>query len=470
MPRIVTGSHPSEADLLNLAAGREAEGMEACRKHLEEGCRLCDVRLSELAELVETVRDEVAFNAILEGDNLPAIPEFGRTLPFLKPVPQLEEIYRLAQNADPLAEGLLAAARESDEALDTSLRALYGNPSRGFALLYACQKANALIPQDPLRALELARSVYEEAKTLMDANTEARLTTPAPRETVQAEAKLLESQAQNMLACSIEARLAANEARELFRAGGDVGFGLALADYYEGSAASFSNDYVAGERLLKKALKVFAEFGQDNLMGRAEAALATLYFKRGDEARALPYFDHAIELFDPVEDVRFLTASLINRSTALSRLGRLDEARASYARALHLARKLRSEAHIVAIRSGLAQIDMHRGEYVRALRAFQELSRDEKAAGWPQQAFFSDLFAAECLGRLGRDAEMAEIVLTLRSERKHNPFAPSPAMEELFACLEKGILDADLVAHVRSFLQDEANGVQKSYRPLRLAS
>ncbi len=470
MPRIVSASHPSEADLLNLAAGREAEGLEACRKHLEEGCRLCDVRLAELAELVETVREEEAFNAILEGDELPAIPEFGRTLPFHKPVPQLDEIYRLAQKADPLAEGLVAAARESDEKLDAALRALWGNPSRGFALLYACQKGNALVAQDPLRALELARSVFEEAKSLMDANTEVRLTTPAPRETVQAEAKLLESQAQNMLAYPMESRFAANEARELFRAGGDVGFGMALADYYEGSAASFAKDYMAGERLLKKALKVFAEFGQDSLMGRAEAALATLYFKRGDEARALPYFDHAIDLFDPVEDARFLAASLINRATALSRLGRLDEARASYARALNLARKLQTVAHVAAIRSGLAQIDMHRGDYARALRAFQELSRDEKAAGWLEQAFFSDLFAAECLGRLGRDEEMENIVLTLRSERKLTPFGPSPAVEELFACLEQGILDADLVAHVRSFLQDEANGVQKAYQPLRLAS
>lgn len=471
MPRIVTASHPSEADLLNLAAGRPGEGLEECRRHLEAGCRLCDVRLSELAELVDSVREEVAFDEILEGKNLPALPEFGgNTLAFQPRVPQLDEIYRLAESAEGLAEELLAAARESDEKLDVALRALYGSPARGFALLYACQKGNALVVQDPLRALELARSVFEEAKSLMDANTEVRLTTPAPRECVQAEAKLLESQAQNQLGYAMEARVAAAESREFFRAAGDMGFGLALADYYEGSAAGFAKDYVAGERLLKRALKVFAEFGQDNLMGRAEAALGTLYLHRGDENRALPYFDHAIELFDPVEDVRFLTASLVNRAMAFSRLGRLDEARASYARALNFARKLRSEAHIVAIRSGLAQIDMHRAEYARALRGFQELSRGERNAGWTEQAFFADLYAAECLGRLGRDEEMAEAVISLRVERKAHPFASSPALEELFACLDQGAIDADLVAHVRSFLEDEANGVQREYRPLRLAS
>ncbi len=471
MPRLVTASHPSEADLLNLAAGREAEGLDACRRHLDDGCRLCEVRLKELAELVEAVREEEAFNELLDSDELPAIPEFGgKTVAFRKPAPQLDEIYQQAAAAEGLAEGVLSAAHESEGRLDETLRALYGNPSRGFALLYACQKGSAMVPQDPLRALELSRRVYDEAASLMDANLDVRIATPAPREVVQAEAKLLESQAQNMLGYALEARVAAVAARELFAAGGDVGFGKALADYYEGSAATFGKDYVAGERLLKKALRTFSEFGQENLMARAETALATLYLHRGDESRALSFLDHAIGLFDPAEDERFLTVALIHRALALSRLGRLEEGRTTYAKALSHARRLQSQAHVVAIRSGLAQIDIQRREYSRALRAFQDLAADERAAGWTQQAFFSDLYAAECLGRLGRDEEMADAILALRSGRKLNPFAPSPAMEELFSCLDQGALDADLVAHVRTYLQDEANGVQREYRPLRLAS
>ncbi len=471
MPRLVSASHPSEADLLNLAAGREAEGLDECRKHLSEGCRLCDVRLRELGELVEAVREEEAFDAILEGDDLPAIPDFGgKTVAFQPRVPKLDEIYRSASAADGLAEEIVAAARESDDALDAALRALYGNPSRGFALLYACQKANALVPQDPLRALELSRRVYDEAQSLMDANLDTRLATPAPRETVQAEAKLLESQAQNMLGYPLEARVAATDAREKFRAAGDPGFSLALADYYEGSAASFAKDYVAGERLLKKALKVFAEFGQDSLMGRAESALGLLYVQRGDEKRALPYLDHAIELLDPVEDARPLTATLNNRGISLSRLGRFDEAKASFARALGMARKLGSRAHLTQIRVGLAQIDMMRGEFTRALKSYEEIARDERALGWAAQAFISDLFVAECLGRLGREDEMFEMVLVLRGQRSESPFRQSAAIEELFSCLDQGAVDADLVAHVRAYLEDEANGVQREYCPLRLAS
>lgn len=471
MPRLVSASHPSEADLLNLAAGREAEGLDACRKHLSEGCRLCDVRLRELGELVEAVREEEAFDEILEGKDLPAIPEFGgKTVSFHPRVPKLDEIYRCAAAAEGLAEEIVAAARAGDAPLDETLRALYGNPSRGFALLYSCQKGSPLVTQDPLRALELSRRVFDDALSLMDANLDTRLATPAPREIVQAEAKLLESQAQNMLGYAMEARVAATEARENFRAAGDLGFGLALADYYEGSAASFAKDYVAGERLLKKALKVFAEFGQDSLLGRAEAALGTLFLQRGDETRALPYLDHAIEVLDPVEEMRPLTMALNNRGIALSRIGRFDEAKSSFAKALSLARRLDSSAHLLTIRSGLAQIDILRGQYERALKAYTAIADDERAAGWTVPAFISDLYIAECLGRLRREEKMAEVILSLRSERKEHPFAASPALDELFACLDQGAIDADLVAHVRSYLEDEANGAQREYRPLRLAS
>jgi tetratricopeptide (TPR) repeat protein len=471
MPRLVSASHPSEADLLNLAAGREAEGLEACRRHLDEGCRLCDVRIRELGELVEAVREEEAFDAILEGDDLPAVPDFGgNTFAFKKPAPQLEEIYRQAAAAEGLAEGIIAAARAGDAELDESLRALYGNPSRGFALLYSCQKGSTLMGYDPNRCLELSRRVFEEARSLMDANLDTRLATPAPREIVQAEAKLLESLSMVQLGFPRESAVAAASARDLFRAGGDLGFGQALADYHEGQAASFAREFATSERLLKKSLKVFAEFGQDHLMARAEAALGTLYLLRGDETRALPYLDHAIEGLDQEEDGKQLASALNNRAQALLRMGRFEESRSSFARALNLARRLDARAVIQNVRNGLAELDFARGNYDRALRAFSDLARDARAADWKMEQLFAELFVAECLGRLGQDEEMAEAIIAIRIERKANPFAPSPAMEELFECLDRGILDADLVAHVRSFLQDEANGVQRAYQPLRLAS
>ena len=84
-------------------------------------------------------------------------------------------------------------------------------------------------------------------------------------------------------------------ARELFENAGDTGFGQALSDYYEGSGRRFREGLCGAERLLKKALKIFAEFGQDHLIGRAGAALGTVFHQRGDDERALPYFEQAVD-------------------------------------------------------------------------------------------------------------------------------------------------------------------------------
>ena len=84
------------------------------------------------------------------------------------------------------------------------------------------------------------------------------------------------------------------------------------------------------------------------------------------------------------------------------------------------------------------------------------------------EQLFAELYVAECLGRLGRDEKMADTIIALRVERKANPFAPSPAMEELFACLDRGILDVDLVAHVRSYLAGRGQRRSARLPPLRL--
>jgi hypothetical protein len=116
----------------------------------------------------------------------------------------------------------------------------------------------------------------------------------------------------------------------------------------------------------------------------------------------------------------------------------------------------------------LADLDFRRGQYARALRAFVDLSREAGEVGAPSQALFARLYVAECHARLGSYGPMATEIEALRRERQANRFAPSPALGELFVCLDQGTIDADLVAHVREYLQDEENGVERTYRPLRL--
>jgi tetratricopeptide (TPR) repeat protein len=411
-------------------------------------------------------RDD-AFDALLDGEPPPEAPRegYGRTLPFVKARVPLEDIYRLSQDAEKPAEFILKAARSGADELAAALRALDGKPHRGFALLYAAQKAGPLVAEDPRNALALARAIHDEASTLPEANRETRATTPAPRQAVQAEARLLESQALNMMGDTDAAQEAVTSARPLFAESGDLGFGAALCDYHEGEALNFAREYDRAEELIRRAVRVFEEFGQDHLLAKAEAAVGTILENRGDHVGALPYFDRAIALFDPDRDVRALTATLTNRASTLAQASRFDEARASYARAMNLALRNGSAAQLRYIRTGLAELDFLRGQYARALRAFREIAAEAAENGSSTDVLFNRLYVAECLGRTGQTSAMVSEIEAIRAARRKSPFAPSPALGELFVCLDQGTVDADLIAHVREYLED---GSDRPYMPLRL--
>jgi tetratricopeptide (TPR) repeat protein len=285
---------------------------------------------------------------------------------------------------------------------------------------------------------------------------------------VQAEAALLESQAFLQKGEAAGAREVLPSARTLFRESGDLGFGAALCDYYEGAAASFQRDYAFAEKLLKRALAVFTEFGQDNLIGRASAALGTLLVNRGDFERSLPHFTLALDTLDVALEPQRVTMALNNRATAFLRLSRFDEARAGFARALTLARRHEYGSHLFFIRVGLAELDFCRRQYQRALRGFSAIIRESNPLASERLLILARLFAAECLARLGNLGSMCREIDSLRRNRQESPFGPSPALGELFMCLDQGMIDADLIAHVREYLQDEENGVKRTYRPLRL--
>src|SRR5450830_523344 len=343
---IVTAEHPSETDLLDLAAGREAgDATAAAKKHVDAGCRLCARRLGDLSHLVSAVKEESAFNAILESEAVPELPRqaMGRTLPFVnakaKSRTSVEDIYRLSQAAEKPAELIVDAARAGADELAAAMRSLDGTPYRGFALLYAAQKAFSLVPEDPNKALALAKLLSDEAESLAPANSRERISAPAPRQAVQAEAALLESQALLQKGEAAKARGVLPTTRTLFRESGDLGFGAALCDYYEGAAIGFERDYAAAERFLKRALGVFTEFGQDHLVGRAEAALGSMLAQRGDFARALPHFDRALETLEAAAEPQRVSMTLNNKATTLMREDRFDEARATFAKALNLARR-----------------------------------------------------------------------------------------------------------------------------------
>jgi tetratricopeptide (TPR) repeat protein len=455
-------SHPDEAALLRHAAadGRRGEAA-ATRKHLDS-CAACRGRFATTRRMHAGL---VAVGAAEKRRARKPAPD-GRVAGFRQAVGQL---FVLSREAAQAGEKILTSARSGPDELAAALRALDGKPYRGFALLYAAQKAGPLVAVDPRKALALAKAIQAEAASLAEASRDARATTPAPRQAVQAEAHLLESQALVMMGEAVAAREAVAASRPLFAEAGDLGFGAALCDYFEGEAATFGRDYAAAEELIRNALKTFEEFGQDHFLARSEAAIGTILENRGDHSAAIPYFDRAIALFDSEKDARALTMTLNNRASSLARLGRFDDARSSYAKALNLALRNEFMSPLRYVRTGLAELDFLRGQYARALRAFREIAAESAANGSPTDVLFARLYVAECLGRTGEISAMEAEVDALRRDRKQTVFSPSPALGELFVCLDQGTIDADLVAHVREYLQGQQRGMKLAYRTLRRA-
>ena len=265
------------------------------------------------------------------------------------------------------------------------------------------------------------------------------------------------------------ARAAAVHARRLVPGASAFGFIAARCDYQEGEAANFGRAYDDAERLLKRARKAFEALGQDQFVARCEAAIGTVFANRGDDGSALPHFDRAMALFDPTSEKLALPMTLNNQASSLARLGRYDEARMRYARALSIGLRHGLMSHIRYVRSGLAELDLLRGRFAQALGAFREIAADSAANGSITDQLFARLYVAECLGRVGQFEEMSVELEALRKLRRKTRFGPSPALEDLFSCFDKGTTDADLVAHVREYLQNAERGIKRSYRVLRRA-
>jgi tetratricopeptide (TPR) repeat protein len=280
---------------------------------------------------------------------------------------------------------------------------------------------------------------------------------------------MLDVQALNQELRAREARAKAVSARALLGDLRGYEYERGVCDFQEAEAAVSCRDYPGAEVLIRRALKTFASLGSRDRIEKCWAVVGTIRSNSGRHRAALPYFNRAINALDPDLDAMALSATLNNRANALAQLGQFAGANAEYARALKQALHHGFSSSVRIVRTGLAEIEFLEGRYGSAVRMFRRVAADYIAAGSVGEALFAGLYVAESLGRLGRLDEMADEVEAIRESQRVSRFHPSPALEELFSCLDQGTIDADLVSHVREYLQDIERGVKRSYRTLRRA-
>jgi tetratricopeptide (TPR) repeat protein len=431
-------AHPEMVELLAAACGREV----GAREHAA-GCVEC----ADTLELFSGVQNAVGLDAELDA-------EFEdldlREFRYIDRGPAAQARQRV--------EDVLEAAFENPDGLRDAISALRHDRNFAFVLLQLCQRATATLTKKPVAGLALARTIAEEA---------GHLTSRVEQLRVEAESEVVGGYALTCLGQMEEASQSFSSARRRLAQLPADDFALAVLDYFEGNACGFERKYERAADLLAKSRRVFAAYGQDHWVARARSAEATLASQRGNFELSLVLFDESLRGLDPSLDSAAFVATLVNKATSLSYLGRLAEARAAYARALSVALKNRLEYSLHVIRNGLAEIDFRRGDLNRALTSFRRLAARALQAGYREDYAFAQLYVAECLGRLGRITEMASIVKSLQRERGHSPFDGSPAFEDLFSCLDQGELDADLIAYVREYLEEASEGRRIPYTPFR---
>ena len=235
MPRV---THPPISELLAMVRGEE---VSSTRLHVE-ACRTCARRLARATKLSEGLGELAAQDA--PGSS----PTFRSA--------RVRELAALSREAMALATGILARWDPSG-----ALGELRGSPARGYALAYLPKLAAGLAVRDPRVALSLADAVASES-----ARDDVAPVSPGE---IRADARLLASQALLNLGRAQDALDASEEGRLLFQALRHDPFVDALCDYFSANALSYLSEYRRARTLLRHALSVFAEYGQDDWIGRA---------------------------------------------------------------------------------------------------------------------------------------------------------------------------------------------------------
>jgi len=280
----------------------------------------------------------------------------------------------------------------------------------------------------------------------------------------------VESSALNFLGRAEEAQASASAARVHFLAAGEDSFALALVDFFEGSAATFAGQFAVAWKLLKGARSEFQLYGQENWQGRTEAAIGVLLFGKERYQSALHFYDGAVRLLHPELDGAAYTSTLVNRGFCLVRVGRLEAAKAAYARCISHARRLGMSSHLLMIRSGLATIELLKGNTTRALRSFERVSADATEQGLEHFVLCAQLRVAECLSRLGLSDEVAQRVSAIRNSVFSESISSNPAYRELCESIGNQAASPDLIAHIADYFEGRNRGVRSPYKPFRLVA
>ena len=426
----LTTVHPDEFALLRYAACElSADDRRSIDTHVQS-CGPCSRRLDRTFALDTALREVADCGALAITDD----DEMSQ-LPLGDPFRQRPEYPAFVPRRAGDALHFAAFARDASDrslALRESLRAampdpktlsgLLGNlalsdPAARYAILYAMQDSGREIASSPVAALRFAEQVLERLrKSSSGSGEDADVEALVPLLMLRGQAHLLAGQACNWIAQFDQAKTHLRLAYRSFgKAGGDE-IGLAIVEHVEAQRRFLLDRGAEALVLAKRAKASFESFGIEDLTAKADVAVGTALGKMGREAEAIPLLYSALAVFERRGIWSNYVATLSNLCTILQKVGRLDDAKREYARAIRRVPPESSGLYLAIIRHGLAEVLFLGQRYREAAASFSRASRLAADHGLTANSLDASLFEIESWARSG-DISRARHRLELFQER-----------------------------------------------------
>ncbi|MEO6325129.1 MAG: tetratricopeptide repeat protein [Thermoanaerobaculia bacterium] len=437
---VETTPHPDDLTLLRYVVD-ELNDIE--RGHVDlhlRSCPPCVIAVAELRDLDGILRDHK--ETVLgrpDEDSLPADDPFRERPEIVDRLPSvfgfggpgfLANCQGATREAGPIRDRLLAAGDASFAAELESL-ALDRLVHR-YALGYALQEAVRRIALGPLRFLrfaELAVARLQQAPTRSfrdipaDQMTLTEFAFPLPA--LIAEARLLAGVARNWTG---EYDRGAEDFRRAYQGFGE-GKGseesFATVELHEAQRRCFAGQAALGLPLASRSLATFEAYGLDEDRARAlyARAVGLSYLDRDEEA--ILAFGAARDALGAASLWGAYVSAINGIGTCLIKLGRLDEARREYARALRRTVSGERPAAHAFIRYNLALTLFEHGYYRQAVGAFRGASALFNRQGMRADALVARLYLIEALascGSLGAaHSELDQVIDQVRDDQTLDP-------------------------------------------------
>lgn len=239
----------------------------------------------------------------------------------------------------------------------------------------------------------------------------------------------------------------------------DANYEFALVEYGRAYVLRAMGRVIEARRKIGPAAETFLEYGQRKQWADARHLEGVILFSEGKPQAAMEVFTSMLDEMRAAGDDVLEAGCHHNIGHCHRAAGRFEEAINAWARAAELFERARAHGETVRLRWGIGKLLVETGEFDRGLAALRDAEAGFNELAMAGESILIGLDIVELLSGEPNHAE--EVITRCRSLARRARGAGMPRQSEIaLAYLRKAAMDsrgrveADVVRHVRQFLED----------------